>query len=179
MAFRRARFEILKDVSADGIRSAPGLIEFNAIHSGDHLFCLQQEARGHALQRVSYAQLWNAVRNCAAELSGGIATVKPARLVGEMLEVTETVAIFLESGLGLFVHLMALMGLGVPVSFVTSTVVLMKSSKLTLPFPSRPSSCPPVLARPPLDISSGKPAQEFLSRPHGNGPACRKIRDMR
>ncbi|KAI0905314.1 hypothetical protein F4823DRAFT_632972 [Ustulina deusta] len=114
MAFRRARFEILKDVSADGIRSAPGLIEFNAIHSGDHLFCLQQEARGHALQRVSYAQLWNAVRNCAAELSGGIATVKPARLVGEMLEVTETVAIFLESGLGLFVHLMALMGLGVP-----------------------------------------------------------------
>ncbi|KAK5628286.1 hypothetical protein RRF57_004001 [Xylaria bambusicola] len=114
MDFRRAQFEILKDVSADGIQSAPGLIEFNAIHNGGRLFCLQQESRGQALQRVSYSQLWNAVRNCAIELSSNIATVKPARLVGEMLEVTETVAIFLESGLGLFVHLMALMGLGTP-----------------------------------------------------------------
>ncbi|KAL2163194.1 hypothetical protein VTH06DRAFT_5250 [Thermothelomyces fergusii] len=112
--------------SAEHIASLPDLIDFNAEHNPEHVFCLQTSAapdRGPAAagrvgkpafesRAVRFRELKAAVATCAARLSN----LRQRDDQGK----PKTLALFLESDVGLFVHLAALLSLDVPVLLLSA-----------------------------------------------------------
>ncbi|KAL7621049.1 hypothetical protein AAE478_008361 [Parahypoxylon ruwenzoriense] len=113
--FRRAQFNVVGDISGDEVRSLPELIRFNAAHNGAHTFSYHLDHKDASLVRSSFEDLSNAVDYCAAELLGLLPEIQLAEVKEEKLVTSKPVAIFLESGLNLFVHIAALLSIGVPV----------------------------------------------------------------
>ena len=109
-----------------GIRTVPELIDYNAEHNADQLFCLQatketQNAPQAKPVTLTHKQLKHAILRCSARLIIEIPELKQPRKIEEDSFIKcEPVALFVESDVGLLIHLFALMSLGVPVSLLPS-----------------------------------------------------------
>lgn len=125
MAFRRPRIKLLDESpKPDGsaIRCLPDLVEYNAAENPDHLFCVQVLHRQGGFEEdlfrsITFLELEESVRRCCywiqsqagGHLSSAIAEDGP-------LQKSPPIALFLESDIGLFIHIVALLSLNVPVS---------------------------------------------------------------
>lgn len=125
-SFHRARFDPLGRNLArdDNIRSLPDLINFNAEVNPHHLFCVQASARsnvnsgnaedaGYGATQISFRTLKQAVDACSSWLGNSL--LPPA---GQERSRVAPVALYLESDVGLFIYIAALLSLGVPVSII-------------------------------------------------------------
>jgi len=124
--FERAQFNVLLDqysTSPSTLRTLPDLIRHNALHNPLHLFCLQckqsatEEGSPLAFVHVTFAQLKETVDRCCRWLET-VADIQAASLGSDgSVQKIRPVALFMESDLGLFVHIAALLTLNVPVRF--------------------------------------------------------------
>ena len=112
-----------REEDRNAIRTVPELIDFNAEHNAEQLFCLQatrevQNAPPAKLVAITHIQLKHAILRCSTRLVTEIAELKqPYKNDEGQLVKCQPVALFVESDVGLLIHLFALMSLGVPVSF--------------------------------------------------------------
>jgi acyl-CoA synthetase (AMP-forming)/AMP-acid ligase II len=123
-AFTRPVFSALPTANVDepeDITSLYDLIRFNAHHNPNHFFCIQSQlVRDTTSNRafegvyITYRQLEDAVHRCADWLSRSI---NPA-VLNTGSELPPPVGIYLESDVGLFIHLVALQVLDVPVRYL-------------------------------------------------------------
>jgi hypothetical protein len=107
-------------LAREQIESLPDLIDFNAQHNPDHVFCLQasfskdhdddtaERPEGFHGRPITFRELGVAVAVCAAWLSGLRQMDHQGR--------PKPLALYLQSDVGLFLHLSALLSLDVPVS---------------------------------------------------------------
>ena len=98
------------------IRTIPELVEYNARHNADHVFCVQTEKRGDDSRIITYGQLKQAILNCSRWLVNNIHDLEIPRKNenGEFIK-GKPVALFMESNVGILIHLLSLLSLGVPV----------------------------------------------------------------
>lgn len=118
-AFRRP--PITLTTASNEINSLPALINYNAIHNPDHVFCLHsifknQPPEAHFTE-VTFLELAQAVERCCAWLLANVDGIQPAKLdeSGTVVQKCKPVALFLESDVGLFCYIVALLALNVPV----------------------------------------------------------------
>ncbi|THU97152.1 acetyl-CoA synthetase-like protein [Dendrothele bispora CBS 962.96] len=96
----------------DGVSSLPQLIQFNAIHNGDHLFGLQSRTKEDTEPRkITFSQLHEAVKTSSAWLVNAGAT--SGRIKRE--QSVKPVAILLGSDIGIYIYMAALLRIGTPV----------------------------------------------------------------
>ena len=98
----------------------PELIEYNASHNPHYQFCIQAQKQSPdarpQLRSVSHLQLKHAIAQCQAWLMNTLVELKlPLANSDGTVSKSPPVALFLESDVGLLIHLFSLMGLGVPV----------------------------------------------------------------
>lgn len=121
-----------KELPQNGtIRSLPDLIEFNAIHNSSHLFCVQAEEDSHEshptdcasewrLRSITFGALKGAVDACCVWLSKNIPQDSERTLSQKMAPV----ALYLESDVGLFIYVAALLKMNIPVcSFLLKSLI--------------------------------------------------------
>ena len=98
------------------IRTIPELVEYNARHNSDHVFCVQAEKNGKGAQIITYSQLRQAILHCSRWLIHNVHELDlPTRNEnGEVIKCSP-IALFMESDVGILIHLLSLLGLGVPV----------------------------------------------------------------
>lgn len=127
--FQRPAFQLLPIPSETDLtlrdplplRSLPDLVLFDAIHNPHHVFCLQSsQAPGTHGQidfiPITYHQLAVAVEHCCSWLLKTIPNAHAAELTSEhIVQKASPVALFLESDVGLFIHIIALLTLNIPV----------------------------------------------------------------
>lgn len=124
--FERARFDLLLDqktATADTIRSLPDLIHFNATHNPNLLFCIQlKQSTKPGLDneveevRVTFSELAAALEQCCVWILSTVKGIHPAHLTSDdTVQKSPPVALFLESGVTLFVYMIALLTMNVPV----------------------------------------------------------------
>ena len=123
--FQRASFDILLDQqskSPSSICSLPGIIQHNALHNPDHTFCIQCKqsvsggASGLDFISVTLLELKHAVDRCCQWLVENISDIHPAEVCSDgTIRKSRPVALFMESDVGLFIHIAALLTLKVPV----------------------------------------------------------------
>ena len=125
MVFRRPHLNLgyLPD-KPEGVNGLAELIEFNAAHNPDSIFCLQIRAKGAAPCRITFAKLHAAVERCCAWLlasgstnsrDGGAKSPAP-------------VGILLGSDITIFIYTVALLRLGTPVSTKNQKYAITKLS---------------------------------------------------
>jgi acyl-CoA synthetase (AMP-forming)/AMP-acid ligase II len=107
--------------SKDQIRTVPELVEYNAERNADHHFCVQTRKNGNItserLLYVTHQQLKHAILQCQAWLLHNVSGIQlPRRDDDGNIKKGATVALLMESDIGFWIHLLSLMGLGVPVS---------------------------------------------------------------
>ena len=113
----------------DSIQCLPDLVRFNAVYNPDHLFGIQsnQVSPDSPLQftRVTFLQLAHAVERCCDWILAHVPEASPAKLdrYGSISK-SRPVALFMESDLGLFIYLTALLTLNIPVSFQLTEIAL-------------------------------------------------------
>lgn len=101
------------------------LVRFSAEHNADHIFCLQAEvqnlsdaqpgdARGFSAREISFKKLYHAIQACAAEVHDWLQPIIGTRDEFDKLPV----ALYIESDVGLFIYLAALLKLRVAVRLV-------------------------------------------------------------
>ncbi|RYP22780.1 hypothetical protein DL765_001489 [Monosporascus sp. GIB2] len=128
-AFRRPNFSVAATGSelathnvVDEINSLPDLVRYNARENPTHLFCLQAKSRPedhgashtgarYSACRLNFAQLETSVNACADRL-GQVVGIGVSE---DQVNDERTIALYMESDLGLFLHLVALLRLDVPV----------------------------------------------------------------
>ena len=104
-----------------GIQTVPELIEHNALRNPHHCFCIQaqkqvQDATGLRLLSISHLQLKRAIARCQAWLVNVVDKVQlPSSSHDGRVSKGLPVALFVESDVGLLIHLFASIALGVPV----------------------------------------------------------------
>lgn len=97
----------------EGVNGLPELIQFNAVHNPDGVFCLQTRAKGDSTPyQITFAQLQTAVERCCAWLVASGST--NGRKEGE--NYPAPVGILLGSDITIFIYIAALLRLGTPVS---------------------------------------------------------------
>lgn len=129
MPFRRPTFDPKTPKSGwqsqldeESISTLPDLIHFNALNNPDHVFCLQAESQvasqdpsgcesHYTACTITYRSLEKAVASC----SRWIMRNTPSACPGDGMDPRKPIALFLESDIGLFFHLAALLTLGIPV----------------------------------------------------------------
>ena len=120
------------------IRTLPELIEFNAVHNADYLFCLQA-GRQQKLLAVTHGQLKEAILCCSDWLVANVKDLKLPKIREDgTIEKGQPVALLMESDVGLWIYLMSLLSLGVPVSALSPVCFQNGDSKFTA---FRPSEC--------------------------------------
>ena len=121
-SFRRPAFSALPPTVSNEkqILSLPDLIRYNGEHNKDHLFCIQTETNqeigvnSYGAKRITFGDLENAVENCAEWMQN---IFQPVEKLGiPPLNIKNPVAVYMESDVGLFVHIAALQALNIPVS---------------------------------------------------------------
>lgn len=106
----------------DEIDGLPDLVKYNARENPTHLFCLQAKSRhedhdapsrepGYSACRLTFAELERSVNACAHRL-GEVLGIEAS---GDQVQDERPVALYMESDLGLFLHLVALLGSDIPV----------------------------------------------------------------
>lgn len=110
------------DVAGSDISSLPDLVRFNARKNPNHIFALQSEIsqdesygkreNSYKASKITFSQLEELIRRCAGWLRS---TVTSARQNGDS---DTPVALYLESDIGLFIHLVALLSIDVPVFII-------------------------------------------------------------
>lgn len=107
----------------DTISSLPNLIRYNAKENPDHIFCVQaelisREAQGAAAnvsrydaRRITFRQLDKAVDTCATWIHKMVKSSSPKTSA----HTPRPIALYLESDIGLFIHLAALLAMDIPV----------------------------------------------------------------
>lgn len=125
MPFRRPNFELLTALPADQndhIRTYPELLVFNAAHNGSSLFCLQgvRDSSAPAV-RITFAEMQQAVDRCKAWLATNVPALEQPRVdsTGTVIK-SAAVGILMGSDVGIIIHMMALLALGVPVCYFPS-----------------------------------------------------------
>jgi acyl-CoA synthetase (AMP-forming)/AMP-acid ligase II len=152
--FKRPCFDprTLPDISVDedDISSLPDLIRFNAKYNPSHVFCLQAETTNssqHAQDRsrrhytassITFKVLQEAVASCSHWIAENILH----SFTGDHPTDNKPIALFLESDVGLFLYLAALLSLNVPV----------RNPLIALPWPKLTSQILLISAR--LSIAS-------------------------
>ena len=110
----------LEDPDERDIRTIRQLIEFDSQQNPDHVSCIQTRKHQHSIS-VSYLQLKKAILRCSDWFT---ATVKEIHLPHEDanggLYRSSPVALAMDSDIGLLVHLLSLLGLGVPVLLLSA-----------------------------------------------------------
>ena len=106
------------------ISCLPDLILHNALANPDHIFAVQtfQDSAGALIEptAVSFLQLAHAVERCCNWILHNLPCVRSAYIDEHgCLNKSDPVAIFVESDLGLFIYLAALLTLQVPVRVST------------------------------------------------------------
>lgn len=96
----------------DHVHSLPELIDFNAVHNPDHLFCIQARSNAPFIN-VTNAQFKVAVDQCAQWIADNVKLPSVATKNG--LAERPPVALLMESDFGLIVHQFALVSMGIPV----------------------------------------------------------------
>lgn len=100
----------------NGVSSVQELLEFNAHHNPDHIFCTQfkKDASGkpHTLHEITFRQILKAVDRASAWL------VKSGCTSGrsKQEETVAPVGILLSSDITIFIYIAALLRIGTPVS---------------------------------------------------------------
>ncbi|KAI1111370.1 hypothetical protein F5Y14DRAFT_425768 [Nemania sp. NC0429] len=113
------------DILASDISSLPDLIRFNARHNPHHVFALQAESNegagnggygGYKVTQINFEQLDGMVRSCASWIRR--VAISPDEN-GENSE-QKPIAIYVESGVGLFVYLAALLSMNIPALLISA-----------------------------------------------------------
>ena len=120
LTFKRPRFsptspEAEQRNGQDAIASLPDLIRFNARENPEHIFCMQAETAGasqYNSQKITFSQLDRAVDSCATWIHHAVKSSFPGNSGGTP---HRPVALYLESDIGLFIHLAALLTMNIPV----------------------------------------------------------------
>ena len=120
MAFRRPRIRLLDEPpksDKSAIRCLPDLVEYNAAENPNHLFCVQALRRQGSFREdlfrsITFIEFEKSVRRC----SYWIQSKTGGHLCDRSLQKSPPIALFLESDIGLFIHIVALLSLNVPVS---------------------------------------------------------------
>ena len=118
-AFKRPSFRLIGKPGStdDNIRSLPDLLEFNKVHNPDHLFCIQalsqNEEFGKAAKPITFGEFERAVRRCCRWIEKQVGSASVAR---ELAEKRQPIALYVESNVGLFTLILALLSLNIPVS---------------------------------------------------------------
>lgn len=130
--FQRPPFQLLPipsdtDSASQGplsLRSLPELVHYNAIHNPNHVFCLQSSQPSGTPEQIhfipiTYHQLASAVEDCSSWLLNTIPDAHAAELKagpgGPTVKKALPIALFLESDVGLFIYIIALLTLNIPV----------------------------------------------------------------
>ena len=108
-------------LDARACTNLPELVEFNAVNNRNHLFCLQYNHRTDTHPRlVTYEGLHLAVLRCSVWLAkNGICQALQAVSDSGVNTKARPVGLLMASDLSWFIHFLALLRLGVPVSAVT------------------------------------------------------------
>lgn len=116
---------------SSSICSLPDLIHFNAVHNPNHVFCLQtkesQDAStsGFDFTSITFFDIARAVENCCDWILSNVKNAHPAELVADgSIRKSSPIALFLESDVGLFTYLAALLTLNIPVGLPVSRGLL-------------------------------------------------------
>jgi hypothetical protein len=105
------------------IRSVPELVEYNARHNPKYIFCVQAGKKvqvgstGRDLLAVTHMQLKNAILKCSRWVVAHISQLQRPHKDGESGDIVKgpPVALFMESDIGILIHLFSFLGLGIPV----------------------------------------------------------------
>ena len=120
MVFRRPHLNLgyLPD-KPGGVNGLAELIEFNATHNPDSIFCLQIRAKGATPCRITFAELQAAVERCCAWL---LASGSTNRRDGGG-KCPGPVGVLLGSDITIFIYTAALLRLGTPVSTIYKVAI--------------------------------------------------------
>lgn len=123
--YQRPTFSLLpnnKDHDKEQINCIPDLVLFNAIKNPHHVFCLQSSESSDSFPSqldftsITYSQLAQAVDNCCEWILSNAPGAFEARVASNgSVSKSVPVALFMESDIGLFIYLVALLTLNVPV----------------------------------------------------------------
>ncbi|KAL2869078.1 uncharacterized protein BJX67DRAFT_387180 [Aspergillus lucknowensis] len=164
-SFNRAALRLDEGLSADGVHSLPDLIQFNADHNPDYLFAIQEVKVNNQrqLERVTFRSLYHAVLACREWLSANCT----------VLDSTKPVGVFMESDLGLFIYLSALLSLEIPVLLLSARLgpaaishLITKTGAAAVLSSKRTSSqASQAVLDSPTEVVSVAPFSEFLTSP--------------
>lgn len=118
--FLRPSFQVSGDPVTDpsAIHSLPDLVDFNAEHNPDHEFALQEVRHGGkhvSLTPITFRELQLAATTCARLIRKQLPGEPAEAEGGHQGGTRPPVAVFLESDINLFIHLVALLYLNIPV----------------------------------------------------------------
>ena len=115
----------LEPTAGEQLRTLPEIVDFHSLHNPDHLFCLQAEEKadvdGYVFTEFRYRQLQQAIIRCQAWLQNLLAdTEPPTRNENGNVAKFSPVGLFMESNVGMTVHVLSLIGLGIPVVLLST-----------------------------------------------------------
>ncbi|KAI2624987.1 hypothetical protein GGR54DRAFT_545064 [Hypoxylon sp. NC1633] len=123
---RPSNAQLAPDVVESDISSLPDLIRFNARENPDHIFALQAEIRHdgpesarenpYTASQITFGQLHGMIRGCVVWLRRVLTSIGQDEDSGAQ----NPVAIYLESDIGLFSYLSALLSMKVPVLLISA-----------------------------------------------------------
>lgn len=106
-----------KNIDARTLNTLPELVEHNAVHNGGHLFCLQYTHNTDAPpRRVTYSELQLAVLRCTVWLANSGLSQPPRVDESGTVVKPRPIGLLMTSDLAWFIHFLALLRLGIPVS---------------------------------------------------------------
>ncbi|KAL8652659.1 MAG: hypothetical protein Q9210_002553 [Variospora velana] len=115
----------LEPTAEEHLRTLPEIVNFHSLHNSDHLFCLQAEEKrhtdGYLFTEFRYRQLQQAIVRCQQWLQNTLAETRPPVRNGDgTFAKSSPVALFMESNVGMTVHVLSLIGLGIPVVLLST-----------------------------------------------------------
>ncbi|KAL5361508.1 hypothetical protein BJX96DRAFT_185315 [Aspergillus floccosus] len=123
--FQRVKVNLLQPDDPKAVKSIVQLLQLNAQNNPGHVFCLQlpskqDDAIGNPIS-ITHLQFYRAVAYCAQRLQGEIDGLHgPTTNEDGTVTKCSPVVLFMESNVGLLIHLLALMSLGVPVAVLSA-----------------------------------------------------------
>jgi acyl-CoA synthetase (AMP-forming)/AMP-acid ligase II len=173
------------------IRSVPELVEYNARHNPKHIFCgqagkkVQVGSTGRDLLEITHVQLKNAILKCSRLVVARISELQQPHRDGESGDIVKCppVALFMESDIGILIHLFSFLSLGIPVrkrialkselihQLICQVVLLSaRLSPTAVAHLLSQTSATAVIAAPTLK-STAKEALSILKVTEGTGPS--------